>query len=171
MWRAALRPDSLLSFEEASDALPCSAPVARTWLAQQPAFGCIDDVPVYRWSDLVDLIRAGEGPTPANTPTRAWMTTADVADHLGINRSTLDEMVAKAPRSLPGSPLQIGTGRKNRHLRWDMSRLDEWLAAFETWQVGEKAPASPKQRPSARRPRKRRKTRRSLLAMVDTRSD
>ena len=179
MWRASLQPDSLLSFEEAAEALPCPEPLAQSWLTAQTAFGCIHDLPVYRWGDLVELVRAGKGPSSkasaGDSSPGTWLTTTQVAEHLGINRCTLDEMLAAAPRDLPGSPVQIGVGSKKRHLRWDAERIEEWFAAVQAWRqarasAGTAGPSSGPIRPPTPAPRRSRKPRspsgRSVLAMV-----
>ena len=63
---------------------------------------------------------AGEAPE-APEPTRGtqWLTTVQAAQQLGISRWTLDEMVGRAPKNLPGAPQHVGSGRKRRHLRWN----------------------------------------------------
>lgn len=172
LWRASLRIDSLLSFDEAVEALPCPAPLAQSWLAAQPAFGCIHQAPVYRWGDLVELVRAGEGPSSSASAgdgsPRAWLTTAEVVERLGINRSTLDEMVASAPRDLTGAPIHVGTGLKKRHLRWDVDRIDAWFAAFEAWQRAQDSATGTRARPAAPKRTRGRTSRpaRSVLAIV-----
>jgi predicted DNA-binding transcriptional regulator AlpA len=100
-----------------------------------------------------------------------WLSTAEAAERLGMARSTLDEMVAQAPQDLPGSPTQVGVGRRRRHLRWNAGGLEAWVRAYRAWQL---LPArGRKQRVAAAR-RKRRSSSGgrppSLLAVV-TRDD
>lgn len=93
---------------------------------------------------LLDIAQRGDGlrtataevgapvpPTMPPTP-EAWISTAEAARRLGINRSTLDDMVKCAPRNLPGSPVAVGEGKKHRFLRWNPSHLNEWADAYRS---------------------------------------
>jgi hypothetical protein len=62
-----------------------------------------------------------------------WCTTEDAARRLGIDRGTLDEMYDRAPKDLPGSPVNVAQGKQRRHLRWNPAELDTWMNAFQTW--------------------------------------
>ena len=144
MWRAALTPQSLLTLEEAVEALPCPGPEARSWLQEhvEPA-GEVAGVEVYLWSDVLAALHIEDEDVPGlsteseeGSPSAAvfaWLSTEEAAERLGIARCTLDEMVAMAPVSLPGAPVQVGTGKRRQHLRWDAARLDEWLMDFHQW--------------------------------------
>jgi len=97
-----------------------------------------------------------------------WLTTAAAAARLEIARCTLDEMFARAPKNLPGSPMQIGIGRRRQHLRWDADRLEEWLAAFRSWSTEPRRRPKRRDRRAAPGPTSAEAQRRkpSLLAMV-----
>ena len=69
----------------------------------------------------------------------AWISMAEAASRLGVARTTLDEMVARAPRTLPGSPLSIGSGRHRRHKRWEATMLESWLVAYRAWSATDAA--------------------------------
>lgn len=66
---------------------------------------------------------------------RRWLSTVEAAEQLGISRWTLDIMVGRAPKNLPGTPTHVGEGKARRHLRWDGARLHEWAAAYRTWEA------------------------------------
>ena len=63
----------------------------------------------------------------------ARVSTAEAAKLLGLDRATLDRMIARAPRTLKGAPLRVGEGRRRVHYRWDPARLGEWLDAYTAW--------------------------------------
>lgn len=98
----------------------------------------------------------------------AWISTSEAAARLGISRTTLDAMVARAPSTLPGAPLAIGVGDKRRHLRWDETRLGEWVTAYGHWTAGqEEAPPTPRPAKMAKVPKAPSTARRqSLLSAV-----
>lgn len=132
MWRAALTAESLLSADEACEAMPCPGPATRDWLvAHVQPFGELVGVPVYRWGHVVAAIAGARGAEPVTT----WLSTGEAAVRLGIARSTLDEMVSRAPKDLPGAPVHVGSGKTRAHLRWDAGRLQEWLAAYRSWEA------------------------------------
>jgi len=57
MWRAALTPQSLLTLDEAVEALPCAGPTAREWLLEHvmPA-GEVAEVEVYCWGEVLAIL-------------------------------------------------------------------------------------------------------------------
>lgn len=59
-----------------------------------------------------------------------WVDTSTAAAMLGIDRSTIDEMVKRAPKGLPGAPVNVGAGTKRSRWRWDADRLAEWATAY-----------------------------------------
>ncbi len=69
---------------------------------------------------------------PSSTPSGDPLTisTAEAAARMGISRWSLDQMVAKAPRNLPGAPTHIGKGTAARHLRWNPDQLATWLESY-----------------------------------------
>jgi hypothetical protein len=86
---------------------------------------------------------------PENTTltltTIPWGTTEEAARRLGVCRDTLDGMLDRAPRDLPGAPVDVGTGKCRRHLRWDLDRVNEWATAYRDWMAarrGRKARAT-----------------------------
>jgi hypothetical protein len=79
--------------------------------------------------------------------------TSEAARLLGIDRGTLDTMLARAPRTLPGAPVQVGEGRARRHWRWDPSRLAEWREAFGRWDATEAERRATKPAPRRRGPK------------------
>lgn len=87
-------------------------------------------------SALADLVveRLAERLALVPEPKR-YIGTAEAAALLNIDRSTLDEMVDRAPRNLPGAPVQAGRGKERRHWRWDPARVPEWAAAYEQWKA------------------------------------
>ena len=67
---------------------------------------------------------------PLMTPTtKALLTPEEVAVLLGVDRKTLLALAARFP-GLPGSPVDIGVGRR-QHLRWSSDTVSEWLIAIE----------------------------------------
>lgn len=86
---------------------------------------------------------AVESDPPTFEPTRpnetepkkeiTWLSTSTAAKRLGIARSTLDQMVARAPKTLHGAPMLVGAGRKRRHWRWNVDTLETWAAAYREW--------------------------------------
>jgi predicted DNA-binding transcriptional regulator AlpA len=82
--------------------------------------------------DILQLVRAAL-PNPVPEAQERWINTAEAARRLGIDRSTLDAMVSKAPKTLPGAPTRVGQGRARQHFRWDGERLDEWAEAYRDW--------------------------------------
>ena len=142
LWRAALQPTSLLTLEEVIEALPCPEPESRAWLLTHVSpTGELAGVSVYEWGQVLKALqvkRAATVPMSTSTanleaPPVTWLSTAEAAERLGIARCTLDEMVAQAPRTLPGAPTPIGSGHHRRHWRWDARKLEEWLTAFQAW--------------------------------------
>lgn len=86
-------------------------------------------VAVYRTVDLAAALGVVDEP-PAGTT--VWISTAEAARRLGVDRSTLDIMRDRAP-ALPGGPVRVGAGRARRAWRWNAARLDEWFDAYERW--------------------------------------
>lgn len=88
---------------------------------------------------LVDALVARLGPLlpgASMAPSvEGFVSTEKAAQILKIDRSTLDEMVGKAPRELPGAPVHVGEGTERRHLRWEAARLPEWMAAYRAWKA------------------------------------
>lgn len=145
MWRSSLTSTTVLSLDELLDALPGNADEHRAWVADNVSpIGRVSGTVVYRWGDVVAAIEARIVPA-----TTVWLTTKQVAERFGIARSTLDEMVQAAPPDLPGAPLQVGSGSRRRHLRWDASTVDTWLAAvsdLDESRSGERKPPLPRRR-------------------------
>ncbi len=101
----------------------------------------VDDLLVPEDEDtLADRIAAKvlAGLRPAKTEPAVseaeYLNTADAARRLGIDRGTLDQMVARAPRDLPGGPVHVGEGKARRHLRWPASTLQTWVDAFREFE-------------------------------------
>jgi predicted DNA-binding transcriptional regulator AlpA len=169
--RLLVKPDSILSEEEVAYCLPGPADGSiRTWIRTNvEPFGQVASVTCYRWGDVLTQVakQKTERPAPAR---KGWLTTAQVATRLGINRSTLDEMIAAAPSTLAGSPRQVGTGSKRRHLRWDEAQLDAWLEAYRAWaalpqKVEQPAPQHREESSKTPAPKAKRRQR-SLLSVV-----
>jgi predicted DNA-binding transcriptional regulator AlpA len=138
LWRAALTPSALLTADEVVEAIPAPAEGTRTWLLDQvPALTTVAGVALWSWGSVLERMHHTSEQASASTsgPGSRWLTTAEVANQLGIPRSTLDAMVRRAPRDLPGAPTKTGTGRKRQHLRWDASSLTEWLQSYQRWDV------------------------------------
>lgn len=165
LWRSQLTADSLLSAEEAGLAMPGRPEAGAAWVEEHvvPA-GEVSGVVVWRWGDveaaLASALPRGAG-SADNTP--VWISTATAAKRLGLARCTLDDMVDRAPRDLPGAPVPVGNGKARRHLRWDERHLDTWMAAYQAWlaksDVGLAArPACPR---PARRGKKEQRARRA----------
>ncbi len=105
---------------------------------------------------LRQLVRGADGttesiPEPAPEPVEVeplpdpgarWLTTVQAARVLNVSRANLDRMRDRAPRTLPGSPVQGGGGKERKHWKWDRERLDVWSAAYTEWLAtrGRKAP-------------------------------
>lgn len=128
LWRASLSADSLLTRHEVCLALPGRPLDNRAWVDTLPPFGLVGDRPVYRWCDIIISLK-----TKTSDP--AWISTDEAATLLGVSRSTLDAMVAQAPRTLPGSPVRVGDGGERRHLRWDPTALTTWMNAYRDWRA------------------------------------
>ena len=62
-----------------------------------------------------------------------YASTTEAALIAGVDRSTLDEMLDRAPRNLLGAPTQIGSGKRRRHWRWPRAMIHVWLAAYRDW--------------------------------------
>lgn len=97
MWRAALTADSLLSADEAVEALPCPGPEARRWLVENvDAAGVVGGVGLYRWGQITAAVERGRAspsreraldqPAPDGSPIAHWR---DAARVLGISEDTL----------------------------------------------------------------------------------
>lgn len=150
MWRAQLSADALLTLSEAAEAMPGSPRLAREWLPEHVAPAAeILGQPLYRWGDVQDALRAGCA-VPGDP---AWLSTGEAAARLGVSRSTLDAMVARAPRDLPGAPVRVGEGGRRQHLRWDAGRIAEWAAAYRAWDARENGPSASRRRSAPSRPR------------------
>ena len=147
MWRVALTTESLLSEDEAVEALPGRPEATRPWLRDQVApAGAIGSDPVFRWGDVLTALKS-----PAAEP--ALASCDEVAQRLGVSRRTLDAMVARAPATLPGAPVAVGSGGRRKHLRWRLAHVEAWLQAYQAWeseQVRSCQPSAPRRR-SARR--------------------
>lgn len=102
---------------------------------------------------VADLVAALTGSTPEPVasvysrvqtppPPSEWVSTAEAASILGIDRGTLDRMRDRAPRNLPGAPVAVGEGRERRSWRWRRATLGGWFAAYQTWTqtAGRRAP-------------------------------
>lgn len=76
-------------------------------------------------------------PSPRLAP--RWIDTAAAAAELGMSRSTLDQMVARAPANLPGAPTILGTGTQRLRRRWDAHRLHSWFEAYGRWAASQTA--------------------------------
>ena len=84
---------------------------------------------------IAAALTAGSGASAGRPVGKRWLSTEEAAKYLGISRWTLDIMVARAPKNLPGTPEHIGSGRQRRHLRWNADKLDEWLGAYRGWEM------------------------------------
>ena len=155
-FRFLVRPDSLLSEDETILALPGPADASvRRWLRERVRpFGSVAGVVVYRWADVVSAVES----TQQTPQEKRWLTTAEAARHLGIARSTLDEMLANSRPHHPGTPSIVGTGKQRTHRRWDRDALDDWFASSCS-----SPHARRPEQPSEARPRK---GSRSLLAQI-----
>jgi hypothetical protein len=72
-------------------------------------------------------------------------TAQEAAGVLGVSRDTLDRMRGEQRRQgwvLPGDPVQIGQGKKRRHERWDLDRVEEWAKALRE-RSGKPGPRKP----------------------------
>lgn len=139
MFRAALTPASVIPLEDVVEALPAPEPEARAWLLAhvEPAGELVGEV-VYCWGDVLAAMKQPtlEAASPLSEVKDArWLTTEQAALRLSIARSTLDEMVAQAPKTLEGAPVSVGGGSERKHFRWDAERLDDWMAAYQQWQA------------------------------------
>jgi len=117
-------------------------------------------------------------PRPPNSDADAlprWVDTATAARILGVGRTTIDAMVSDAPKDLPGGPVHVGRGGVRRHLRWDLSRIGDWVDAYRAWEAsGKRRRAAPQPRPEhgERLPRPKKavedgpRKRRSLLSII-----
>ncbi|MFA4844935.1 MAG: helix-turn-helix domain-containing protein [Patescibacteria group bacterium] len=99
MWRAALSPGSLLSAQEAAEALPCPGMDAARWLtATVKPTGEIGGAPVYRWGDVTAALAEQPGrvmPTPiVSDDGRAWLSAEELAVHLSVPISTVQQWTA-----------------------------------------------------------------------------
>ena len=129
VWRAQLREESLLSLDEAAEAMPGDPRLALGWIpANVKVAGEWAGQPVYRWGDVAAAIASGG----------QWLTQAEAAKVAGVSRSSLDAMLAKAPKNLPGAPMHVGEGQQREHKAWEASRVREWVAAYRAWEAGEK---------------------------------
>lgn len=82
-----------------------------------------------------------------------WGTVSEAAAVLGVSRDTIDRMRCEQRRqgwTLPGDPVQVGTGQQRRRERWDLARVPEWAVAFREMKAQARA------RPAARRSNRRR---------------
>lgn len=137
MWRAQLSDGALLSLHEAAEAMPGNPRLAAGWISANvaPAGEWLGQ-PVYRWGDVAAAL-ATTARAAAAAPD-AWLSTAEAADRMGVARNTLDQMVARSPRDLPGAPVLVGGGQRRRHLRWDAGQLAAWLPAYRAWEEEER---------------------------------
>ena len=109
-----------------------------------------------RVTSAIDERRAAGEPSEDradNVP--RWGSVSDAAAVLGVSRDTIDRMRHEQRRegwSLPGDPVQVGTGQQRRRERWDLDRVAEWAAAFREMK------AQARVRPAVRRSTRRRST-------------
>lgn len=154
LWRTSLNESSLLTREEVLEALPWQEREAEAWLAQQfTPLTQLGACPLYRWGAVLEKLHerswpgspptsaASGTPSPANS--RTWLTTEEVARRLEISRTTLDELVGQAPRTLPGAPISLGSGRRRHHWRWQEENVNAWLTAFLEWRDSQPLPPVP----------------------------
>lgn len=118
------------------------------WIAGPEAFATLrarfdadyqDFVPTMleRLVAVVEAVQAAGDPAGSSRDVRAerWISTAEAAGRLGMDRGTLDKMVQDARKGLPGAPVHKGKGKTRQHLLWDADRLDEWVRAVEAWRL------------------------------------
>lgn len=103
---------------------------------EAPWFDADDTAAEYIASAVVRLLSA-----QVHRP-QTWISTDEAAAIFGVDRETLDKMVAKAPPDLPGAPLDVSHGVRRRW-RWDPSRLTVWAAAYQTWKADRERKAKP----------------------------
>lgn len=70
------------------------------------------------------------------------LTTEEACNTLGISRDVLDRITKAAPVNLPGSPIQVGMGRKRRHYRYPADTLIDWFRAASQAVNAEPEPAT-----------------------------
>ena len=100
-----------------------------------PAVQAAIEAAIARDPELVAAVLTAGSPATRAPPARRWLSTVEAAEQLGISRWTLDIMVARAPKHLPGTPTHVGEGKTRRHLRWDGAMLHEWAAAYREWEA------------------------------------
>ena len=110
------------------------------------------------------LAEGSEGPR--------WGSTSEAARLADISRDSLDrkrKVAEKAGVELPGTPVTRGSGTERRHLRWDLDRVHEYLAAWDAWHLKERQMQS-QQEPAKKsaRPRRRRRKRRGPATPTTT---
>lgn len=104
---------------------------------------------------LVAALRPPEAP-----PAPRWTLTTDQASaQVGLDRRELERLHRLAPSSLPGAPIQVGSGGKTgrRSLRFDPATLGGWIRAAQLAVDRPTPPSSDEPEPAprpARRPRR-----------------
>jgi len=152
MWRAALRPTSLLSAREVIDALPGQASDVESWVAQhvRPA-AMIGTEPVYAWAEVLHAL---PGPLTTDEPEPLWpihelngpaplLTTDDVCASLRISRRQLYSLTQRSVCLV--EPFWQKKGRRHWHLASRIySVFQILLGRFcdTIWQKNAKSPKS-----------------------------
>lgn len=70
--------------------------------------------------------------TTARAIAPAWLTTAEVAKHLRVDRGTLRAAMQSTPPGMARPWLDIGTGRRPTY-SWESARIDAWWREVHEW--------------------------------------
>jgi hypothetical protein len=124
---------AVLSVERAAQWLDLPLDAATTWLRQHHLVHLIKSGPkgssvVYERVIVHDVLEALR-----SRPAEAWVSTTEAAAILNIDRTTIDAMIDRAPKDLPGAPTQVGSGKLRNHYRWNPALLHEWARAYRDW--------------------------------------
>jgi len=136
IWRSSLTPDSLLSAEEAAQALPGANPDAIGWVAAQVR--PVGSTAVYRWADVVAAM-AGEGAPERTTPSGPVPDAPvegyqDAASLLNTSATKLRRMVRTEGLPAELHPPNKSAGARNRRPWWtSAAECRTWYERLTTW--------------------------------------
>lgn len=130
--------------------IPNEAYFPRSWVASDP-----EECKVRMHARATADALRGQGPV--------WLSTAEAAATLGVDRGTLDRLAAAACTALPGAVLRVGEGRSRKTYRWDRAQLGAAVAAAQAAYV-EPAPKPRKKRTPRAKPKGSSTSLRSLVA-------
>lgn len=132
IWRAQLRPSSLLSLEEVAEALP-HADVG--WVRRNiTPIGDVDRRPIFMWSRVLEALGISlQEETPPRPSGPLYISYDEARERLGVSFHTLRGAMADTPE---GKEVWVNTGSsKHPRYRWRAEGLQEWWEEVPRWRL------------------------------------